>query len=351
MTDLHLERWSPELRRALMKTKPEFFTWSVAQRERYGIAIPKEDRARIEQALLEALFGNALRSPEEAAQEVERLPIAQKNRWNEIILPLVGIGEDSFFLNELSAENKTILDFGTVRAYDEDDHRFQERARQDARADYVGQPYRGALYLTWARLFVDGQFTYATLSMAAGYVYAQLSDASSDLIKARVPYRLVPGKNHGKTAGDNWQWDMRVAANGQEAIVEELQQRVFAYEAARHEALQRGWDEAGRQGAYLVDSTESPERHLHVVFTDKDALTGVRFPSFMRDCRAIARPATELQQAVAEEQCKLAAFIEEQHADIVKNLDPKVTRLRQRWRIMVHKDALADLSPGLDEED
>jgi len=75
------------------------------------------------------------------------------------------------------------------------------------------------------------------------------------------------------------------------------------------------------------------------VFTDKRALSAVRFRSFMRDCRAIERPASEIEGRLEPERAAIAAFIEEQYTEIRRTFDPKVTRLEKRNKIMVNKDA------------
>ena len=83
-------------------------------------------------------------------------------------VPLHGIGEDCFYLNESLPTRKNILHFETLRAFDEFDYRLQEEARRKEDANYAGKPYRGSLYMNWARLYVEGRFAYATLSMACG---------------------------------------------------------------------------------------------------------------------------------------------------------------------------------------
>jgi hypothetical protein len=42
----------------------------------------------------------------------------QNDLLNATVLPLTGIGEDNFFLNELCAEGESVLSFGTVYDYD-----------------------------------------------------------------------------------------------------------------------------------------------------------------------------------------------------------------------------------------
>jgi hypothetical protein len=322
-----------------MRARPEFFAWSVERQERYAVEIPKEDRACLNEALLAELFGRHYSTRADATAAADDLPLDERNIWNETCLPLYGIGEDCFFLNESFAEGESILDFETLRDFDEADHRFQESARQeDAQRrgeEYSPRPYRGSLYLSWARLFVDGRFTYSTLTMAAGYWYANSS--AEELIQQRIPHRLVPGKNHGKVDGGGWQWDLRVEAEGEEGVLDELKRRVWAYQSARWDELQTAYDASDVGGVYLLHESEPPETNLHVVITNRAALSAVRFRSFLRDCRAIERPSSELFQILEKERAALADFVEEQHADITRTYNPKVIRLVRRPKIRVMK--------------
>ena len=326
-----------------MKVRREYFTWPLWEQERYGVAIPEPDRAALDAALLAELFGQTFATQREAVDAADAIPLEERNRWNELILPLTGIGEDLFYLNEWFAEGKSILDYDTVRDFDEADYRFQEEARKQEDLAYAGEPYRGSLYLNWARLFVDGRFTYATLSMAAGYIYAQLSSAAHDLLDERIPHRFVPGKNHGRMEGDHIQWDLHVDANGQEGIFEELRQRIWSYEERRWDALLSAWDESARSGVYLLDESHSNEDNLHVVFTNKGSLATVRFRSFLRDCRAMHRSSKELEGALDEEKCALARFVEDQHTDVMRTYDPSLSRLKRRRKVLVRKGAFDDL--------
>lgn len=326
-----------------MKVRPDYFAWSPAAQERYGVAIPQEDHEHLCQALFRELWERKIRSPKAAARAATRIPLDEQNRWNETVLPLVGIGNDCFFLNEWFAEGETILDFPTLLAYGEDDHRFQEEVRKKEEPTYKSTPYRGSLYLTWARLFVGTRFTYATLSMAAGHLYCELEDTAYDIIEELIPHRHVPGKDHGKVDGDCHQWDLRIDAGGQEGLFEELRHQTFAHAHERYDVLLTAWDRLGRKGVYLIDVSEPSERNIHFVFCDKHALAAVRFHSFVRDCRAIERPLDELKRAVEQEKLELADFIRKQHEELQRIFDPSVARLRKRRRILVHKDAFADI--------
>src|SRR5262249_40769365 len=148
---------------AVMRARPEFFSWSADRQERYRVAVPRRDRDRLDEALLAELFGRTYATRTEAVAAADCLTPDEQQLWNEAILPLRGIGDDCFFLNESFGRGKTILDFETLRDFDEDDYRFQEAARRREDAGYEGTPYHGCLYLSWARLLVEGRFTYATL--------------------------------------------------------------------------------------------------------------------------------------------------------------------------------------------
>jgi hypothetical protein len=322
-----------------MRARPEFFAWPVERREQYAAAMPDEDRACLDEALLAELFGRHYATRADATAAADDLPLEERNIWNETWLPLCGIGEDCIFLNESFAEGKSLLDFETLMDFDEADHRFQEHARQEDALrlgeQHSPRPYRGSLYLSWARLFVDGRFTYATLSMAAGYSYA--TSAAEELIEQRIPHRLVPGKDHGKVDGNSWQWDLRVDAEGQEGTLDELRRRVWTFQSARYDALQMAYDASEAAGVYLLDESEPPETNLHVVFTNVAALSAVRFRSFLRDCRAIERPSRELVEILEKERAALADFVDQQHAEIMTTYNPKVTRLARRPKIRVLK--------------
>jgi len=133
--------------------------------------------------------------------------------------------------------------------------------------------------------------------MAAGYLACEIRNHAIDLIQQTIPHRYVPGKDHGKAEGACWQWNMRVDADGKEALLNALEHRVFEYERDRHEALVGSWVQSGHRGVFVLDTSDPPERNLHLVFADTKALAAVRFRSFVRDYRAIELPPQELEQS------------------------------------------------------
>lgn len=83
MTTPAFHRWSPQLRRAVMRTRPEFFAWPVERRERYAVATPEDDLARLNEALLSELFGRHYPTRADMAAAIDDLPLAEQNIWNE----------------------------------------------------------------------------------------------------------------------------------------------------------------------------------------------------------------------------------------------------------------------------
>jgi hypothetical protein len=143
-------------------------------------------------------------------------------------------------------------------------------------------------------------------------------------------------------------WDTRVDAGGQEAMLDELQHRVWDYEHDRWRTLRSEWNARSLTGVYVLDVSQPAESNLLCVFTDKQALDKVRFDAFMADCRAIGRPVEELELAVAAEIERVIRFVAEQHQDLLLNFDPKIVRLHKRRKILMHPHALDGL--GLDGE-
>ena len=330
-----------------MVARPAYFAWSAEEQLRYRVKLPDEDHEAIVSALLRE---HSERRPAALAklESHGRVPLDLQNRINEWLQPLKGIGEDAFALNEHFAQGSSILDFETLLDYDRDDHTFQQDAKQRDIEGYQPEPYTGALHGTWARVLVDGRLCYLTLTMASWQLYGAMQDAANAEIEARLPHRHVRGPEDGKhDESGSVRWDMRVDANGQEALLEELQHRVWEEQFRRRSELGQLFCEHRHGGCFLDDHPwehqDPNERNLLVVFSDPDALAAVRFTSFLRDCRRIERPLTELRALQAREAKRMRDFVAAQHEDLVKNFDPKVVPLRKKLGVMIHPEALRDM--------
>jgi hypothetical protein len=331
------------LRRAIIRVKPEYFAWPVAEQERYRVGMPDQDAFRVEQAVLRSLFDLKVATPAQLNAALETFTPAQYLQFNSTMLPLRGIGEDHFFLNESFGDDKSLLDFVTLYEYDYDDHCYQEQVRQDEDSTYTAKPYQGNLFHRWARLLIDGDFYYATLSSAASYLYSRIDDAGFDMMEELIPYTYVAGKDHGKREGNGIRWDRRIDAGGMEAQLEELRHRFWHYLSARYDALLQEYDGAAAKLVYFHDRSQSPEPQMDIVFSDQTALQAVRLRHFVRDCRSMLGDPQELEARAARERQATRRFLEQAYQDILQHFDPKVAKLRKKRKIILSDRAVKDL--------
>ena len=339
---MSIARFSPALRRAVIKACPRYFSLTPAEQEIFRAQLTDEEELVVEQQLYADLFGISVSTIEESRAAHENLSLVDLNRFNETILPLQGIGDDCFWINDLSGTDST-KNFATLYDFDLDDYEFQEDCRERDFPGHVRKPYRGSLYATWVRLFVDDVFTYGTLFCAAGYLLAEIDDHGSEVIDRLIPHRHVRGENDGKPEKGGFLMDFRIDADGKEGEFEELRDRFWAYQKERQEELCDIWDAQPAGRVWIIDCTKPDDPSATFVFSDKTALCNVRLRHFMADCRRIEGRAEKLEAACAEERARVAAFLEEQHADIEGNFDPKIRKLRKRKKVIMTKGALDDL--------
>jgi hypothetical protein len=334
---------SPALRRAIMRAHPDYFRMPVDAQEKYRVNIPDDDNFIIMQQLIKDLFGLQINNQDDLERVRQDFNLSQQNNINEAILPVWGIGENYFWLNE-SFGGKNLLDFDTLYDYDYYDHAFQEKHRERDFDGYKAKPYRGSLYAAWARLFVDEDFIYASLYCAAGYIYGELQGAGSEILDALIPHKYVHGKDHGKKETGGFLHDMKIDAAGKEEQLDELRRRMWEYENNRYDELQNIWHEEALGQAYQIHVSQDGDENTYYIFSDKTALQAVRFRFFMTDFRKIEAEPTLLQERVRVEQKRLQNYLEEQLADIEENYDPKITKFRKKRKIIMSTQALDDLN-------
>lgn len=305
------------------------------------MSLPRSDRFKIEQHLFSHLLEITIDDEEELDDVHRRLDLESLNRINEAILPITGIGDDCIWFNEHMGDH-TILDFPTLYDYDLHDHEFQEEARKQEFPDYEIQPHRGALHARWIRLFVEGRFSYGVLYCAAGYIFSEVENFSSELIEDLIPHKLERGKNHGKREGKGFLFDFKTNAHGKEQQLDELRHRYWAYQKERYIQLQKDWDEAASCQAVILDTSRSDDPETTFILSDKTALKQIRMLHFMADCREIEVGRESLDQAIAQERQLTEAYLREQYDDIEMNFDPKVTKLRRKRKIIMAPEAVDD---------
>jgi len=330
------------LKRVVMRVKPEYFSWSVQAQEQYRVTMPNVDIFRIRQALLKNLFHISAETEAEIEEVFDAFDDDQYLLFNSTILPLTGIGDDHFFLNEHLGE-RTLLDFETLYDYDYDDHCFQEKTRKKDTPGYEAQPYLGTPYQRWARLFIDNAFHYATLSPMGGYLLGIIDESGSDKISDLIPHEYVDGPNHGKRERGGFLYEKRIDAGGLEVQLEELQDRLNRYTSERHKALAEESARKASRRVYLIDKSRGHEPQMDFIFSDTTALKAVRFRHFMEDCRRIIGDAEELETLVGDESKAVSDYLERMHQDILRNFDARVRKFRRKRKIILADRALKDL--------
>lgn len=329
----------PELKRAIIKYIPNYFTWESKRQEEFRATIPRGKYSQIRQFFMEKMYGLSIIATKE--DDVwDSLTDAQHLEVNSALLLLTGIGEDYFYLNENFADNTSILSFTTLYDYDLDDFEFQEESRKESNPKYQRQPYYGSLYFTWARLMVDGHFSYAGLSMLSGYIYEKIDEFGNELIKELIPFEYKTGKKHGKLDGDGYIYDMVTCANGLESQLDELTNRLMLQLHQTYKRLQYEFDNQARHQVFILDTSTLDDPSLQFVFTDKDILSRIFFKTFMGNCRKVEeQDHSILFRLIEKEKKDVKFFLEEQYEDLLNNFDNKIVKFKRRTKIIVHKDS------------
>ncbi len=333
---------NPCYARRVIRVKPDYFALTETEREQYRLNLNTEDDFRIRQIVIKDLFGIVANTTEELDAIQDTFDDGQYLLLNSTLLPLQGIGEDDFFLNEVLPTDVTLLDFDTVGDYARDDHRFQEQARKQENADYEIRAYRGNIHRCWARLTIDGTFHYADISSLAGYVTDKLDEVGFERIDELIPCHYVDGPEHGKRDDKGFVYDKRPDAGGLEGQLQALRDRYYTYMGERYDALLDQFNTSATC-VYLRDRTRHNEPHMDFVFSNAAALDAVRFRYFVRDCQRIAGNSAEFDRLVEQETRLALDFLASTYKDIMDNFDPTVVKLRRKRKIILANEKLKDL--------
>ena len=335
--------WNAVLRQAVIRVKPDYFALSETEREYYRLHLGMEDSFRIRKTVLKKLFGLAVNTTEELDSVLDTFDDSQYLLLNSTLLPLQGIGEDNFLLNEYLPTDVTLLDFSTVGDYARDDHYFQEHARKQEDPDYKIRPYRGDMHRCWARLTIDGTFHYADISSLAGYLTDGLDELGFERIDELIPCQFINGPKHGKREDTGYVYDKRIDADGLEGQLQALRDRYYAYMRERYEALLDRFETSPTTCVYMRDRTRDNEPQMDFVFSDATALDAVRFRHFISDCRCIAGEPAEGDNLIEQEKHLALDFLANTYKDIMDNFDPTIVKLRRKRKIILANEKLKDL--------
>lgn len=337
-------KWNTILRRAVIRVQPDYFALPEVERKNYRLQLNTEDGFRIRQTVLKELFGIVVNTTEELDAMLDTFDDSQYLSLNSTLLPLQGIGENNFFLNEDLPEDVTLLDFNTVGDYAWDDHRFQENSRAQEDPEYKIRPYLGDIHRCWARLTIDGTFHYADISSLAGYLIDVLDETGFDRIDQLIPCQYVEGPDHGKRDDRGFVYDKQLDANGLEGQLQALRDRYYTYMRERYEALLDRFNSSPpATNVYMLDRSRDNEPQMDFVFSDAIALDAVRFLHFISDCRCIAGDPAEIDQLVEQEKHLALDLLASDYKDIMDNFDPTVVKLRRKRKIILANKKLKDL--------
>lgn len=245
---------------------------------------------------------------------------------NSTLLPFQGIGKNNFFLNEHMTNGVSLLDFPILGDYAQDDHHFQQHARKQEDPTYEIQAYRGDLFPTWARLTIDGAFSYATIFSLAARLRDVIDETGTKHINELIPHDYIEGKNHGKQECQGTIFDFQVDAAGREPQLDELQHRFYKYMHTRYEHLLKRFDKESKRCVYIQHIELEQEPHINFVFYDKSAFDAVRFRYFYKDCEHISGDIVELDALAKQEQKETVKFLDKNYRDIISSYDPSVIR-------------------------
>ncbi len=323
---------TPELKRAIMKFVPDYFSWDQTQQEEYRVQLPGDIDFKIRQFLLAEIYDITVVDEDELDDVWREMPTAKCSEINGIMLPLHGVGDDYFLLNEHFSEGQSILTFPTLYDYDFDDFQFQEECRLRDFKDYQPKQYCGTLDGTWARMMINGKFSYGIFFMLAVFINSEVDEFGEDYIGKLITYEFEPGRNHGKkTKNGGYLHDMKQDADGLESQLDELQRRFRNYLQENREQLQAEFASESKQEVFIVDTSREGDPNHQFIFTDKDILPHISLKTFMADCRKAAQQDhTILFDRVEKEKRLMRHFLDEQYADIMANSDSEIIKPKKK---------------------
>lgn len=314
------KRFSPVLERAVNQLIPGYFSWDEQVQDKCRMFMSSDLKFKFHQFILKEAFDIEVADDDAFDDVWYDMSAHETTKFNALLLPLFGIGEDLFFLNEHFADEESILDFETLYQYDFDDFQFQEADRK-TREGYCARTYRGSLHAEWARFLLDGNFYSASLSMVSRYFVMELGEFGDDYIRELIPYNFYPGENHDKETEDGYfVHDMRINANGLESQLEELQRRSWKYYELASDRIEEDYDNRSEEHVMILDQSKDGDPYLHILFSDWKVLQKIHFKTFVRDCRAFERKdQSALLQRLADEKALLKCFLDEQYAEIMRS--------------------------------
>lgn len=334
--------------RLLIKLDPEFFTLSHEEQEQKRQHFLYNRMDEICTFLYKELF-DVNYNPDWDRHD-DPLTNEQLHLLNAHTTMLCGIGENYFKLNELKDDSFDLTSFSNLFEFDKEEFDYQQSHWKKDVDSYEEKPYRLYLNHCWTRfLDQDKHFFYSTLSSLSYYILDELQQADDEVIQSVLPYDWEEGKDNEKEVDGGFQWDYQRNANGREAELEELLERIRNYQNQRYQELNEGFDMSEDAAVYLITKQSDYDGpSINVIVNNAKAARKITFNHFLKDCKALENPVSDLEALVEREVQKQKSFIKKAYQDICDNFDPTIVKFKKKNKVIFSSGALSDLA-GISE--
>lgn len=243
--------------------------------------------------------------------------------YNKINLPYIGIGPNSFMLNEFNW-NEKVLRFKNLYEANADNHDFQEQSASLDK-DYVPKPLYNRIN-DWARAFVDDEFYYLSLFNYAIWLYYDMEELSFAWFDENIPYDFVSGKDDGKEVDGGFLWDKEIDAGGLECwyqhMTEFSRKWINNYYNIDNATKSRFGD-----FVYIIDHDglvhDDPcDPTLAYVFSSLEVLKNITYQDFVNDCEKVKGDPTELFELRKSRRVEFKLALDEEFVSIKKTHPP-----------------------------
>ena len=321
--EFDLMHMSREVRKALEQCAPDYLGLSFENREAQRAAWALSGNDEIRAHLLRHALG---KTPEEiGAIDNGDLDLSdsESHQLNTFNQQVEGVGEDFFSWDEYLPCDQNTLSFRTVADYDRALQDWQKRVRADEDNNGDAQVYRDPMRGEWVRYLEKGKLRYGTLCSRIGFIAAALERVGWDLLMELVPFEYIEGPNHGVPAGEGLvSLDLRLGAQGLEALYRALSEAIFYLEQKRREEMQAEKFDDREIAVWVINDSDwfsdAEPNYTRIVFASSEAMSRVRTTSLLADCAEIAGEMAELRAIFNKEVAQFTSAVHAAHAELSK---------------------------------
>jgi len=300
----------PYLRQALMRYHNEFFGMTEEEQTLFKL----QDHDELDEKIRIFIEDKIGMNHDDFYKNTPK----QNLEYNTITLPYIGIGPNSFMLNEWQWNEKT-LRFKNLYEANEYNHDFQE---QSIVGDYVKKPLYNRLD-EWARAYIDGEFYYLNLYSYAHWLFYDMDDIMFTWLDDNLPYNYVPGKDDGKEVNGGYLFDKELDAGGKEGWHKHMGN--FAHEWIRKQFdIDITNNERFGNNVYVVDvdANDPLDPHIAYVFGSLEVLRHITYYDFINDCEKFKADPMELLAFRADRRSQFESELNEEFERIKATMPP-----------------------------